>query len=68
MELSQKICPNPGEKMARKITTFTTLSSHGVIARGTEIEVVPDARPIATPGTDPRILLARIEVPEGGAE
>jgi hypothetical protein len=49
----------------RKARTLPVLADHGVVGRGTVIEVVSEALPGDASSRDPRIFRARIDNPAG---
>jgi hypothetical protein len=51
--------------MERKVTAMATLAVHGLVERGTVIELIPSVRPPSAPNLDGRIFLATIENPAG---
>lgn len=49
----------------RKARVLPVLSGHGVVCRGTEIELLPAVRPAEVTGLDPRVFRATIDDPAG---
>src|SRR5688572_20656498 len=49
----------------RKARVLPTLFQHGVIGRGTQIELMPAVRPADAAQHDPRVFRATIEDPAG---
>lgn len=51
--------------MSRKNRVLPVLASNGVISRGTQIEIVPEAMPADLSVRDPDLYRATIDNPEG---
>jgi len=51
--------------MARKARVLPALAAHRVVQRGTDIELIPEVRPVNAAQMDQRLCQARIEEPAG---